>query len=102
MSEAKSSVKTQIQKFGTFLSGMIMPNIGAVIAWGLTAAIFMTPKGWLPNAQINTLINPMLYYLLPLLIGYTGGKMIDGDRGSVIGAVGTIGVVVGAKVPMCF
>ncbi len=61
----KSSIKVGIQKFGTFLSGMIMPNIGAIIAWGLTAAIFMTPNGWFPNAQINNLIKPMLNYLLP-------------------------------------
>lgn len=100
MSEANTSVKAKIQKFGTALSGMIMPNIGAIIAWGLTAAIFMTPNGWFPNAQINNLVNPMLYYLLPLLIGYTGGKMVDGDRGSVIGAIATLGVIVGAKVPM--
>ncbi|WEV71614.1 PTS mannitol transporter subunit IICBA [Lactobacillus sp. ESL0785] len=96
----KSSVKVKIQKFGTFLSGMIMPNIGAIIAWGLTAAIFMTPNGWFPNAKINNLIKPMLNYLLPLLIGYTGGKMIDEERGAVIGSVATIGVIVGTDQPM--
>lgn len=96
----KSSIKVGIQKFGTFLSGMIMPNIGAIIAWGLTAAIFMTPNGWFPNAQINNLIKPMLNYLLPLLIGYTGGKMVDDDRGAVIGAVATLGVIVGTDAPM--
>ncbi|MDF7639386.1 PTS mannitol transporter subunit IICBA [Lactobacillus sp. ESL0791] len=95
-----SSVKVKIQKFGTFLSGMIMPNIGAIIAWGLTAAIFMTPNGWFPNPQINNLSKPMLNYLLPLLIGYTGGKMVDEERGAVIGAIATIGVIVGSDQPM--
>ncbi|CCI85876.1 PTS system, mannitol-specific IIBC component [Lactobacillus pasteurii DSM 23907 = CRBIP 24.76] len=96
----KSSLKVKIQKFGTALSGMIMPNIGAVIAWGLLTAIFMSPNGWIPNKQINNLVSPMLTYLLPLLIGYTGGKMVHDDRGAVIGAVGTIGVIVGSKQPM--
>ena len=102
MAQAKksSSVKVKVQKFGTALSGMIMPNIGAIIAWGLTAAIFMTPNGWCPNAQINKLVQPMLIYLLPLLIGYTGGRMVDDERGAVIGAIGTLGVIVGTTQPM--
>ena len=102
MAQAKksSSVKVRVQKFGTALSGMIMPNIGAIIAWGLTAAIFMTPNGWFPNAQINKLVQPMLIYLLPLLIGYTGGRMVDDERGAVIGAIGTLGVIVGTTQPM--
>ncbi|WP_302582637.1 PTS mannitol transporter subunit IICBA [Lactobacillus intestinalis] len=102
MAQAKksSSVKVKVQKFGTALSGMIMPNIGAIIAWGLTAAIFMTPNGWFPNAQINKLVQPMLIYLLPLLIGYTGGQMVDDERGAVIGAIGTLGVIVGTTQPM--
>ena len=102
MAQAKksSSVKVKVQKFGTALSGMIMPNIGAIIAWGLTAAIFMTPNGWFPNAQINKLVQPMLIYLLPLLIGYTCGRMVDDERGAVIGAIGTLGVIVGTTQPM--
>ena len=102
MAQAKksSSVKVKVQKFGTALSGMIMPNIGAIIACGLTAAIFMTPNGWFPNAQINKLVQPMLIYLLPLLIGYTGGRMVDDERGAVIGAIGTLGVIVGTTQPM--
>lgn len=96
----KSSLKVKIQKFGTTLSGMIMPNIGAIIAWGLTAAIFMSPNGWFPNKNINEMVSPMLRFLLPLLIGYTGGRMVYEDRGSVIGAIGTLGVVVGTEQPM--
>lgn len=90
----------KVQKFGTALSGMIMPNIGAIIAWGLTAAFFMWPSGWFPNKNINNLVQPMLRYLLPLLIGYTGGRMVDDERGAVAGAIGTLGVIVGTTQPM--
>ncbi|BDR59975.1 PTS mannitol transporter subunit IICB [Lactobacillus xylocopicola] len=96
----KSSIKTKIQRFGTALSGMIMPNIAAIIAWGLVTALFLVPGGWLPNAQIAKLINPMLHYLLPLLIGYVGGRMVYEERGAVVGAIATTGVIVGADVPM--
>lgn len=98
--KSKKSVKTRVQQFGTALSGMIMPNISAIIAWGLITALFMVPGGWFPNAHIAELINPMLHYLLPLLIGYVGGRMVYDERGAVLGAIATTGVIVGAKVPM--
>ena len=88
-------IKTKVQKLGRALSGMVMPNIGAFIAWGFITALFIE-KGWLPNPQLAEMITPMLKYVLPVLIGYTGGKMIAGDRGSVIGAIATVGIVVGA------
>jgi PTS system mannitol-specific IIC component len=96
---AQSNIKLSVQKFGNSLSSMIMPNIGAFIAWGLITALFI-PTGWLPNKHLATLVGPMITYLLPLLIGYTGGKIIYGDRGAVVGAAGTIGVIVGTNVPM--
>lgn len=77
-------MKERVQKFGRFLSGMVMPNIGAFIAWGLIAALFI-PDGWLgwwgPAATINSMVGPMLSYLLPILIGYTGGKAVGGQKG---------------------
>lgn len=88
-------MKQGIQKFGRFLSGMVMPNIGAFIAWGLITALFI-PDGWIPNEKIAAMVGPMLSYLLPLLIGYTGGKMVGGTRGGVVGAIATIGVIMGA------
>lgn len=88
-------MKNAVQRFGKFLSSMVMPNIGAFIAWGFIAALFIE-KGWLPNAQLATLNGPMLNYLLPVLIAFQGGKLIGGDRGGVIGAIATIGVIVGA------
>ncbi|WP_455543424.1 PTS mannitol transporter subunit IICB [Intestinibacter sp.] len=94
MSEA-SGIKTQVQKLGRALSGMVMPNIGAFIAWGFITALFIE-AGWFPNARLAEMVTPMLKYVLPVLIGYTGGKMIAGDRGSVIGAIATVGIVVGA------
>ncbi|MGN1032589.1 MAG: PTS mannitol-specific transporter subunit IIBC, partial [Intestinibacter sp.] len=94
MSEA-TGIKTQVQKLGRALSGMVMPNIGAFIAWGFITALFIE-AGWLPNARLAEMVTPMLKYVLPVLIGYTGGKMIAGERGSVIGAIATVGIVVGA------
>ena len=92
-------MKDKVQRAGRFLSGMVMPNIGAFIAWGLITALFI-PDGWLPNERFATIVGPMLTYLLPILIGYTGGNMIAGQRGAVVGAIATIGVIIGADVPM--
>jgi PTS system mannitol-specific IIC component len=94
-----SGFKATVQRIGGYLAGRVMPNIGAFIAWGLITAFFI-PKGWTPNADIAKLVGPMITYLLPILIGYTGGKLVHGTRGGVVGAVATIGVVVGAEVPM--
>lgn len=93
------SAKAHVQKFGGFLAGMVMPNIGAFIAWGLITALFI-PTGWLPNPSFNKLVTPMITYLLPLLIGYTGGKIIYGTRGGVAGAIATIGVIIGSPITM--
>lgn len=94
-----NTLKVGVQSFGRFLSGMVMPNIGAFIAWGLITALFI-PTGWVPNEKLAALVGPMITYLLPLLIGYTGGKMVGGERGAVAGAVTTMGVIVGAGIPM--
>ena len=93
------TIQGKIQGFGRFLSGMVMPNIGAIIAWGLITALFI-PTGWLPNEYLSKLIGPMIIYLLPLLIGYTGGKMVGDSRGGVLGAIATMGVIVGVDIPM--
>ncbi len=92
-------MRERIQQFGGFLAGMIIPNMGAFIAWGLITALFI-PTGWVPNEKFGELVGPMIIYLLPILIGYTGGKMIHGVRGGVVGAASTMGVVVGAEIPM--
>jgi len=88
-----------VQKFGGYLAGMIMPNIGAIIAWGLLTALFI-PTGWLPNKQFAEMVGPMITYLLPILIAYTGGRMVYEQRGAVIGAIATMGVIVGTDIPM--
>ncbi|MEG9605819.1 PTS mannitol transporter subunit IICBA [Serratia nematodiphila] len=92
-------IKVKVQNFGRFLSNMVMPNIGAFIAWGIITALFI-PTGWLPNETLAKLVGPMITYLLPLLIGYTGGRLVGGDRGGVVGAITTMGVIVGADMPM--
>ena len=93
MAQERSSVKVKVQKFGNFLSSMVMPNIGAFIAWGLITALFI-PTGFFPNENFASLVGPMITYLLPLLIGYTGGKLVHDQRGGVIGAIATMGVIV--------
>ncbi|MCS5721197.1 PTS mannitol transporter subunit IICB [Herbiconiux sp. CPCC 203407] len=121
--------RVRVQRFGTFLSGMVMPNIPAFIAWGLITSLFIA-TGWLPNGilggfgnadligwqgaatqlslaedgttfpQYLGLVGPMITYMLPLLIANTGGRMVYGARGGVVGVVATMGVIVGASVPM--
>ena len=92
-------MREKLQQLGGFLAGMVIPNIGAFIAWGLITALFI-PTGWIPNETFAKLVGPMIVYLLPLLIGYTGGKMIHGHRGGVVGAAATMGVIVGTDIPM--
>jgi mannitol PTS system EIICBA or EIICB component len=109
----EGGVRAKVQRFGGYLAGMIMPNIAAFIAWGLITSLFLVPEGgaaackashsgcgWLPNDSLSELIGPMITYLLPLLIGYTGGRMVHGQRGAVVGAIATMGVIVGSDVPM--
>lgn len=85
-------MKNRVQQFGKFLSGMVMPNIGALIAFGFLAALFID-TGWIPNEQLNSMVGPMLTYLIPILIASTGGKMVGGDRGRVVGAIAVIGAI---------
>ncbi|MBX7431094.1 PTS mannitol transporter subunit IICBA [Mycobacterium sp. Y57] len=115
----RTGTRVRIQKLGTALSNMVMPNIGAFIAWGLITALFIEagwltgifsglrdPGGWV--AQIGGwgdyegagIVGPMITYLLPILIGYTGGRMVYGTRGAVVGAIATMGVVTGSDIPM--
>ena len=91
--------RAAVQKLGGNLAGMVIPNIGAFIAWGLLTALFI-PTGWTPNEQLAAMVGPMIVNLLPILIGYTGGRLVHGQRGAVIGAVATVGVIVGTSIPM--
>ncbi|PSL45891.1 PTS system mannitol-specific IIC component [Salsuginibacillus halophilus] len=91
--------KAKVQTLGSYLSGMIMPNIAAFIAWGFITALFIE-DGWLPNEGFAQLVDPMINYLLPILIAFTGGRMVHGLRGGVIGATAVMGVIVGADIPM--
>jgi PTS system mannitol-specific IIC component len=92
-----TGVRARIQKFGGFLAGMVIPNIGAFIAWGLITAFFI-PTGWIPNEDLAQLVGPMIFFLLPILIGYTGGYLVHGQRGAVVGAIATAGVAIGGFV----
>ena len=115
----RTSARVQVQKIGTFLSNMVMPNIGAFIAWGLITALFieagwlnrggdggLAPDSWVANIggwgdyAGGGIVGPMITYLLPILIGYTGGKMLYDVRGGVVGGIATMGVIAGADIPM--
>ncbi|MGO1599447.1 MAG: PTS sugar transporter subunit IIA [Brachybacterium sp.] len=89
------SPRVALQKVGTSLSNMVMPNIPALIAWGLLTAFFI-PDGWTPNAPLESVVGPMIHYLLPLLIANTGGRMIYEARGAVVGVIATMGVIAGS------
>ena len=101
MTEAKAGnvAQEKMQKFGRFLSGMVMPNIGAFIAWGLLTALFI-PTGWIPNEYLAGAGAPMAKWLIPLLIGYSGGSAIYKHRGGVLGAIATAGIIAGSEIPM--
>jgi mannitol PTS system EIICBA or EIICB component len=114
----RGGARVHVQKFGTFLSNMVMPNIGAFIAWGFITALFIE-VGWLPKLGIGDsadswvahiggwgdyagggIVGPMITYLLPILIGYTGGYNIYKTRGGVVGAIATMGAIAGGGIPM--
>ncbi len=119
----RGGARVGVQKFGTFLSGMVMPNIAAFIAWGFITALFI-PDGWLgSNSPVEAwrwegsailgggeydgttypgLVGPIITYLLPLLIAFTGGRMVHGHRGGVVGAVAAMGVISGADGTVMF
>lgn len=87
-------MKNKLQQFGKFLSSMVMPNIGAFIAWGLITALFIA-DGWLPNAGLASIQPYMLTYLLPILVASTGGALVGGERGRVMGAIAIMGCIAG-------
>lgn len=93
------SLKESVSKFGKFLSSMVMPNIGAFIAWGFLAALFIE-SGWIPNAQLAQISDPMLKYLLPVMIAGQGGYITGGDRGRVAGVIAVMGCIVGSDYTM--
>lgn len=95
----RTSARVHVQNFGTFLSNMIMPNIGAIIAWGLITMFFI-PDGFTPNEKISSMVDPTIYYLLPMLIAYTGGKIVHGTRGGVVGAMGVMGIILATSNPL--
>lgn len=99
MEKKQISTRARIQAFGGFLTNMVLPNIGAFIAWGIVTALFI-PTGWTPNEAFNELVGPTVTYLLPLLLAYTGGRMIGGNRGAVLGTIATMGAIIGSEIPM--
>ncbi|MCK3657920.1 PTS mannitol transporter subunit IIBC [Pasteurellaceae bacterium Pebbles2] len=99
LNKTQVSHRARVQAFGGFLTNMVLPNIGAFITWGIVTALFI-PTGWMPNETLSKLVGPTITYLLPLLLAYTGGDMVGGKRGAVLGVIGTMGVIVGSDIPM--
>ncbi len=93
------SLRAKVQSMGGFLTNMVIPNMGAFIAWGLITALFI-PTGWLPNEYLSQLVDPTIKYLLPLLLAYSGGMMVGGKKGAVLGSVGTMGLIIGSDISM--
>lgn len=98
-STKKVSVRAKIQAMGGFLTNMVLPNIGAFIAWGILTALFI-PTGWIPNEYFGKLVEPTIVYLLPMLLAYSGGYMVAKTRGAVMGTIGAMGLIIGASIPM--
>ena len=83
-----------MRKIGHYLSATIMPNVSIFVVWGFIEAITPFVTGDFQKALIQ--VNPFfIHYLLPLLIGYTGGKLIEPTRGGVVGAIAVSGMLVG-------
>lgn len=99
--KAQFSLKVAVQRIGSALSSMVMPNIPILIAWGVITTLFIG-DGWLPNAQFALLVGPMLAYLIPIMIGYTGGKNVYDHRGGVVGAIATMGAIVATQGSISF
>lgn len=92
-------IRAKLQAFGGFLTAMVIPNMGAFIGWGLITALFIS-DGWIPNENFSQLVSPILTYLLPLLLAYSGGNLVYGQRGGVIGVFVTMGLIVGSDIAM--
>ena len=94
------SLRVGVQKFGSFLSGMVMPVIPALIAWGIITAVVVNIQefygDWTPADALGETIGPMIHYLLPVLISVQGGMMVYQMRGAVVGAVATFGTIAGS------
>ena len=95
----KKSARSRVQNFGSFLSSMVMPNIAAFIAWGFLTALFI-PDGWIPNERFANLVDPIIVYAIPMLIAYTGGNIVNPRMGGVVGAIATMGAIVGSEQKM--
>lgn len=90
------SFRVKAQQFGSKLSSMILPNLGAFMSWGILTAVGI----FIQNDMLRSFISPMLTYLLPILIAFAGGRMVYDYRGGVVGSVATVGVIIGAEIPM--
>jgi PTS system mannitol-specific IIC component len=87
----------KIRRFGHYLSGMIMPNVSVFITWGIITTFIQYLKGPLQQSFIE-MDQLMIQFLLPVLIAYTGGRLIE-KRAGVVAAVAVIGMLVDSEDP---
>ncbi|HAP5505402.1 TPA: PTS transporter subunit EIIC [Enterococcus faecalis] len=94
-------VTPYLRRFGHRLSGMIMPNLSIFIAWSLLSLVagYTTGNLRLALSEVETI---MIRVVLPILIGFTGGKMFEEQCGGVVAAIATVGVIVSTDVPQLF
>ena len=87
-----------LRKIGNRLSQMMMPHLSIFIAWG-----FINVVASLQFKELHLLLDgleqALISYLLPLLIGYTGGKQVEESRGGTIAGIATIGMIIGTNSP---
>ncbi|WP_309129041.1 PTS mannitol transporter subunit IICBA [Microbacterium sp.] len=103
---AMGGARVRVQRFGTFLSGMIMPNIAAFIAWGFITMLFIpagffgadSPFGWhwAPVAEIIGGGGDSA------AIGWQGAMtaLAEGEGGNFLGYVGLVGPMVTYLLPL--
>ncbi|MDF2491516.1 MAG: mannitol transporter subunit [Microbacterium sp.] len=98
--------RVAVQRFGTFLSGMIMPNIAAFIAWGFITMLFI-PAGFF---GADSPFNWHWYPVAEIIggggdvdaIGWQGAmtQLAEGDGGNIAAYVGLVGAMVTYLLPL--
>ena len=85
------------RRVGHYLSGMIMPNVSVFISWGIITTLIQYLRGPLQSSFLE-MDRLMIQFLFPVLIAYTGGRLIE-NRAGVVAAVAVIGMLTESEDP---
>ena len=85
------------RRVGHYLSGMIMPNVSVFITWGIITTLIQYLRGPLQSSFLE-MDRLMIQFLFPVLIAYTGGRLIE-NRAGVVAAVAVIGMLTESEDP---